>query len=232
MKNKILIGIFALCLIIFGTGCSKSTTNQSNQSTKLGEATIPASGTTGIFKGKLETLVLTADDLPSAFKPYRDNTTSKAGYTKIDSYSATLGETQGYVTQQIDGGLSRFTIYMSLSTFQDTTMAAKRYNTDIRIAAVGLEADQTQGTIENIGEANYYKTYSDVNQYDPQYNSTTWNVYVLKSNLVIYFIIKTPASYTVSDIQSLLNIWQQKIPTYIPATDEEFQQENNSASLT
>ncbi|MBI5404699.1 MAG: hypothetical protein HY976_00565 [Candidatus Kerfeldbacteria bacterium] len=230
-KLLLAVSIVTTALMVIGAGCSKSSTSDSLSATSETDAwkvTVPIAGNPGVFRGKLETLVIDAEDLPIGYGPYDTNPSSKAEYVKISETGS--GMTQQYSPQQLTGENLIFTERMSLLTFRDTSSAAEYYNIIVTAAPLGFQQNGTQGTFTGIGDANFYQTIPYVNQFDAQYNSTTWEYWIVKSNLVVTGQVVAPTSFTVSDMQTLLDAWEQKTSTYIPATDAELQKENDSAT--
>jgi hypothetical protein len=219
MKKIYLVLILISASTIIGAGCSNTRTTSMFEDTtpQIGKIAVPAEGNAGTFNGNIDTLALVEEDLPTAYAPYEKNTYYESEF--FDTNDSVYGNIKGYDPQQYIGSTG-FTFDMTLITYEDTATAAGRYNSKINFAAIGKDDPKTmQGSFDDIGDESFYVTTPRVNEQNSDYNSTYWEVFIVKSNMVVTFIITTPTSYTEADLKALLTTWQDKLSTYKPATE-------------
>ncbi|MFA6512426.1 MAG: hypothetical protein WCV86_04875 [Patescibacteria group bacterium] len=225
----VIIGVGALIYIVMlsnGEESDTSTTGQDNgtgntndeASSELGKVIPPAEGDPGIYNGNGEAIMLTEDDLPTAYGPYKKNTFYEVAEATIgDSF---FGNIYMYTPQQVmsaNAGPDDFTFGMTIAILEDTEKAAKYYNIEVTGASLLFnDPDSLEGSFEDIGNASYYDTDPYVNEYDASFNSTHWIVYVLTSNMTVEFRIVSPTTFLENDLEDLLIQWQNKLSNYQP----------------
>ena len=235
MKNKILIGLFIFCLAIIGTGCGVSTdTQNNNKSSTIANVKIPTSGITGRFMGKLDTLVITSEDLPVAYGPYKGTddyqdygyyTAShlkeeeeKAGYNKGDLIQLYIADK---IVSANDYELS--SIDLSLFEFKDTATAAKNYaNNKWYYSQMGVES------FPDITDEHFYYKDAPNEATNSIYSTTRWIVGILIENLWVNFDIKLPVAATETEINGIINNWYKKFEAYQAGTAADVTAENAS----